>query len=96
MASKHLFGMARDYTLVPLAEGHLHQSVEDVAATARELGLWWKPYGWGLHVQGLPPGDVPGWWVTKYAPAISTLLGKLAAMDEAPERPKEPPLEGGA
>ena len=57
-ASKHLIGMARDYA----------STVEDGPAYGflDKVGLWWKPYDWGIHVQGLPPGDVPEWWEEKY------------------------------
>jgi hypothetical protein len=60
-ASKHLIGMARDYKC-PTAEER------DLAMReALRLGFWIKPYNWpGLHIQGLPPGDVPAWWAYKY------------------------------
>jgi hypothetical protein len=39
-------------------------------AKARRLDLWSvlhdKGSGLHLHVQGVPPGDLPGWWVAKF------------------------------
>ncbi len=60
--SKHLIGMARDY----LIENDGWPLMADALRYTRILGLWVKPYTWGLHLQGLPPGDVPTWWVAKY------------------------------
>lgn len=61
--SKHRLGMARDYVgsmaLLRLAQ-----------RTAHDLGLWYLLHDAGsgdhLHVQGLPPGEVPAWWRAKY------------------------------
>lgn len=68
-ASKHLLGMARDFV-------GPNQSAHEVGAEeAADLGLWWvihdKGSGDHLHVQGLPPGDVPEWWTAKYGEAYS-------------------------
>ena len=62
-ASKHLIDMARDYAAPKnVLQNGLGQS--------RILGLWGLIHGEGanehLHVQGLPPGDVPLWWADKY------------------------------
>lgn len=66
VASKHVLGMARD--LVP--DG---MDFRDCAQVAHALGFWVEVHDVGsgrhLHVQGLPPGDVPGWWVEKYGRA---------------------------
>lgn len=59
-ASKHLLGMARDYSAPSLEIRD--QAIED----AVRRGFWLKPYAWGLHVQGLPQGEVPHWWRDKY------------------------------
>lgn len=62
--SKHLIGMARDFHA--LTAGDRSQA----GATAGLLGLWWEIHDKGsgehLHVQGLAPGDVPEWWLSKY------------------------------
>lgn len=62
--SKHVLGMARDF-VGPNAEAHRVGAEE-----ANELGLWWlvhdKGSGDHLHVQGLPSGDPPAWWLSKY------------------------------
>ena len=62
-ASKHVIGMARDFV------GEM-EVMREAALAAGELGLWFvvhdKGSGDHLHVQGLPPGEVPGWWVLKY------------------------------
>ena len=51
--------MARDYAGSELA-------LKAALAQSRILGLWGLIHGEGanehLHVQGLPPGDVPFWW----------------------------------
>lgn len=61
--SKHLIDMARDYAGSELA-------LKAALAQSRILGLWGLIHGEGanehLHVQGLPPGDVPFWWADKY------------------------------
>ena len=63
-ASKHLLGMARDF-VAPRTE-----QLQVAAEVAHELGLWFivhdKGSGDHLHVQGLPPGDPPDWWLAKY------------------------------
>ena len=62
--SKHLYGMARDYKLATR-----HRSVDNtnaMLAIAKELGFWFKPNSWGVHLQGLPPGPIPRWWWDKY------------------------------
>lgn len=59
--SKHLYGMARDYALV------YEPDRDDALRYARHvLGLWVKPYDWGIHVQGLPTGDPSAEWVVLY------------------------------
>jgi len=62
--SKHLLGMARDYAL----------PTEDDCVRAQEsalrLGFWTKRYAWGIHLQGLPRGDVPRWWDDKYGGTV--------------------------
>ena len=62
--SKHLIGMAQDFgadTSEGLYEGAIY---------AETLGLWHivhdKGSGNHLHIQGLPPGKVPKWWLEKY------------------------------
>lgn len=59
--SKHLLGMARDFVSPDLSDG---------AQEAKRLGLWFKLHDVGsgvhIHVQGLPPGDLPDWWVDKF------------------------------
>ena len=62
-ASKHLLGMAVDYRLEPGSEW----SYDDLPALAADFGFWFKVYDWpGIHLQGLPPGEVPEWWAEKY------------------------------
>ena len=61
-ASKHLFGMAADYRLEEGAPFVL----ESLTTRAMELGFWFKLYGWGIHIQGLPPGTIAEWWSAKY------------------------------
>lgn len=62
--SKHLHGMARDYVA-----GHTEE-LNQAAIVAQVLGLWYLVHDTGsgdhLHVQGLPPGEVPEWWTQKY------------------------------
>ena len=62
--SKHLIGMARDYS-APSQAG-----LDNGGRVAGELGLWFKVHDVGsgnhLHVQGLAPGEVSEWWVAKY------------------------------
>lgn len=62
--SKHLLGMARDFSA---DEGHGLQAAE---TTAEELGLWAVVHDAGsgshLHVQGLAPGNPPRWWSAKF------------------------------
>lgn len=61
--SKHVIGMARDFVADP-------STMRDANVTARALGFWTQLHDVGsgnhLHVQGLPPGDVPEWWGGKY------------------------------
>ncbi len=59
-SSKHLLGMARDYKIPDQEERDAAQG------WATRHGLWWKPYPWGIHMQGLPPGEIPRWWLDKY------------------------------
>lgn len=62
--SKHLLGMARDFV-------GTDDALKRGVGQAQILGLWWLIHGEGsnkhLHIQGLPPGDVPAWWLAKYA-----------------------------
>jgi hypothetical protein len=58
--SKHTVGMARDYVT---NEGVSHGRYMAVGAMARVLGLWFEIEDDHIHVQGLPPGEVPGWWL---------------------------------
>lgn len=62
--SKHCLGMARDFA-APSQAG-----LDQGMAAARELGFWTEVHDVGsgdhLHVQGLPPGEVPQWWQDKY------------------------------
>ena len=58
--SKHLLGMGRDF-------GGSAEGIRQAARVAVELGLWILIEDDHLHVQGLPPGDVPEWWMLKYA-----------------------------
>jgi len=64
IASKHLLGMARDFACDDTSG--LHQAVP----VARDLGLWSMVHDKGsgdhLHVQGLPTGDPPPWWIEKF------------------------------
>lgn len=62
--SKHVLGMARDYAAPTVA------GLKNASHYAHALGLWFKVHDVGsgehLHVQGLPPGEVPEWWTAKY------------------------------
>lgn len=63
--SKHRLGMARDVVAIST------DILATAALTAVELGLWIEHEDIGqpnehLHVQGLPPGEPPGWWLMKY------------------------------
>lgn len=62
--SKHVLGMAQDFG----ADGG---DFRDSMLVARKLGFWVEVHNVGsgnhLHVQGLPPGDVPDWWVREFA-----------------------------
>jgi len=62
--SKHVVGMARDF----VAESQ--ELMEEAAAVARSLGFWVKVHDVGsgdhVHVQGIAPGEIPGWWSAKY------------------------------
>ena len=64
-ASKHIYGMARDFVA-----GHEEELVQ-AAIVAQVLGLWYVVHDAGsgdhLHVQGLAPGPIPDWWLGKYA-----------------------------
>jgi len=62
--SKHLRGMAHDYTLIPPEGSGGDFSVPKTIAF--ELGLWREVYEWGIHIQGLPVGSAPIWWLDKY------------------------------
>ncbi len=62
--SKHLLGMARDFSA-----GNEEELIE-ASLLAEVLGLWYvvhtKNSGIHLHVQGLPTGPIPQWWELKY------------------------------
>ena len=61
--SKHLIGMARDYVW------DVEPDEEDQRAFEHEakiLGLWARYHDGHLHVQGLPPGEIPAWWMERY------------------------------
>ena len=62
-ASKHLLGMGRDLV------GPDKESLRQGELAAEALGLWATVHDAGsgshLHVQGLAPGSVPGWWLDK-------------------------------
>ena len=62
--SKHLIGMARDFTAKTV------EGLKQAQAMAQNLKLWSVVHDVGsgqhLHVQGLKPGPVPGWWASKY------------------------------
>lgn len=62
--SKHIIGMARDFVAPD------QEMMEAACLVAIELGLWAQVHDVGsgnhLHVQGLSPGEVPGWWMNKY------------------------------
>lgn len=66
--SKHLFGMARDYVSNTKDPDMDYAVASEYART--HLGLWTMVHdvssGNHLHVQGLPPGPIAGWWVDKY------------------------------
>lgn len=64
--SKHLFGMAKDYGLGAANELLLKSRREAICDIAEDSAWWWKPYWWGIHLQGLPPGPVPKYWAEKY------------------------------
>lgn len=57
--SKHLIGMARDYK----CPGDM---LKPSAGYLVKLGLWFKYYTWGFHVQGLIKGPLEQWWIEKY------------------------------
>lgn len=61
--SKHLIGMARDF-VSPNTNG-----LNQAAIKAKDLALWTKVHDVGsgdhLHVQGLPTGPPPSWWLAK-------------------------------
>lgn len=58
--SKHVLGMARDFSAPN------RTLLSEAMSAARRLGFWVEVHDVGsgihLHVQGLPPGDVPEWW----------------------------------
>lgn len=62
--SKHVLGMAQDFVADDV------EALRQAAPVAVRLGLWILLHDVGsgthLHVQGLPPGDVPEWWRVKY------------------------------
>jgi len=58
-ASKHLLGMARDFA-------GSQEGIRQAAPVAVTLALWVEIESDHLHVQGLPPGEVPEWWRAKY------------------------------
>ncbi len=57
--SKHLIGMARDYA-------YERDDWQSAFGVAEELGFHTLFYPWGCHVQGLPVGPLPDWWVAKF------------------------------
>jgi len=62
--SKHLISMARDYGAETTGE------LREAMGIARGLGFWVDVHDKGsgnhLHIQGLPPGNIDEWWVSKY------------------------------
>ena len=69
--SKHMIGMARDFA-AESPEGHTQ-----ALPVAHGLGLWGMVHDVGsgdhLHVQGLPPGEIPSWWLAKYRKEVGIL-----------------------
>lgn len=66
--SKHVIGMAQDFAA---ANG---KQLSAAMTVAREMGFWVELHDVGsgnhLHVQGLPPGDVPADWFAEYGSQI--------------------------
>lgn len=66
--SKHVYGMAVDLSDrgADLSTG----LIESVFTDAKALGLWilWHDSGTGkhFHVQGLPVGPIPEWWLERF------------------------------
>ena len=61
--SKHLLGMARDYG----TDSEPDKAMQDHYSTiAISLGLWPLYHDNHLHIQGLPPGEIPQWWKDRY------------------------------
>jgi len=61
--SKHLLGMARDYGTEDSVGRDMQQQYCIISIS---LGLWPLYHRNHLHVQGLPPGEIPLWWVDRY------------------------------
>ena len=61
--SKHLLGMARDYGTEGTPSKDMQQEYSIVAIA---LGLWPLYHNNHLHIQGLPPGEIPLWWANRY------------------------------
>ena len=61
--SKHLLGMARDYGTDSEPNRDKQQEYSIVAIA---LGLWPLYHNNHLHVQGLPTGEIPQWWIERY------------------------------
>jgi len=63
--SKHVIGMARDFVAPSVAQ------LKESSIIARKLGMWVVVHDVGsgdhLHTQGLPPGEIPYWWRSKYS-----------------------------
>ena len=61
--SKHLYGMADDY----IFDISMNNSLEEILQTELlTLGFWFKLYPDDrrrFHIQGLPTGDIPEWWL---------------------------------
>ena len=61
--SKHLLGMARDYGTDSQPDEAMQNNYCVIAIS---LGLWPLYHDNHLHVQGLPPGEIPRWWRERY------------------------------
>ena len=60
--SKHLIDMARDIVF------DTRELYDQSLAQVKILGLWVElyPEDRRIHVQGLPPGEIPVWWREKF------------------------------